>query len=46
MSSLVTVCSNSEAFSRLQQNAVTMIEENYNWRKVIQQFNQELYATK
>ena len=46
MSSLTTIWNNSVAFSKLQQNAITMIEENYNWEKIIQLFNQELYATK
>jgi glycosyltransferase involved in cell wall biosynthesis len=45
MSALNSIWNNPVAFSKLQQNAITMIEENYNWKRIIQQFNQELYST-
>jgi glycosyltransferase involved in cell wall biosynthesis len=45
MSSLSSIWNNPAAFSKLQQNAITMIEENYNWKRIIQEFNQELYST-
>lgn len=45
MSALGSIWNNPVAFSKLQQNAITMIEENYNWKRIIQQFNQELYCT-
>lgn len=45
MSALSSIWNNPVAFAKLQQNAITMVEENYNWKRIIQQFNQELYHT-
>lgn len=44
MSALNSIWNNPVAFSQLQQNAIKMIQENYNWKRIIQQFNQELYS--
>jgi glycosyltransferase involved in cell wall biosynthesis len=45
MSSLSSIWKNPESFSKLQQNAIRMIQENYNWKRIIKQFNKELYRT-
>ncbi len=45
MSALTAIWRNPVAFSILQQNAIMMIKENYNWKRIIQQFNHELYTT-
>ncbi|CAA9203069.1 glycosyltransferase family 4 protein [Flavobacterium collinsii] len=45
MSSLSAIWNNPVAFSKLQQNAITMIQENYNWKRIIERLNKELYRT-
>jgi glycosyltransferase involved in cell wall biosynthesis len=35
---------NPVEFSKIRNNAIRMIEENYNWEKIITRFNDDLYA--
>jgi glycosyltransferase involved in cell wall biosynthesis len=43
MCTLNSIWQNPPVFYKMQQNAIAMIEENYDWNKIIQQYNQELY---
>lgn len=44
MQKIFSVWESPEAFKELQENAVRMVEENYNWKKIITQFNTDLYT--
>lgn len=44
MSSLAAIWNNPVAFSKIQKNAMNMVNENYNWSKIILRFNAELYT--
>ena len=43
MQKLFSVWENPVAFRELQENAIKMVDENYNWKKLITQFNTDLY---
>ena len=44
MQKLFSVWENPTAFKEMQENAIRMVEENYNWKKLIAQFNTDLYT--
>jgi len=44
MLKLFSVWENPAAFKEMQENAMQMVEENYNWKKLIAQFNTDLYT--
>lgn len=43
MTTISNVIKDKNNFSAICQNAITMVKENYNWRKVIFDFNRKLY---
>jgi glycosyltransferase involved in cell wall biosynthesis len=43
MQKLFSIWKNPAEFKEMQQNAIKMVEENYNWKKLITQFNTDLY---
>lgn len=43
MDSLITVGNSPSTFAVLQQNAIRMIQENYNWNTLLHQFHHQLY---
>lgn len=44
MKKMSSVWENPESYKEMQQNAIKMVEENYNWEKIITQFNTDLYT--
>ncbi|MFE3847463.1 glycosyltransferase family 4 protein [Flavobacterium sp. LB3P45] len=44
MKKLFSVWKNPVEFKKMQENAIKMVEENYNWKKLITQFNTDLYT--
>ncbi|WP_182651126.1 glycosyltransferase family 4 protein [Flavobacterium sp. SOK18b] len=44
MQKLFSVWENPIEFKELQENAIKMVSENYNWKKLIAQFNTDLYT--
>jgi glycosyltransferase involved in cell wall biosynthesis len=43
MNTLSATWRSTVLFSEMQHNAVKMIKENYNWKKIVARFNQDLY---
>ncbi|AMS25901.1 hypothetical protein AEM51_01640 [Bacteroidetes bacterium UKL13-3] len=43
MMKFVLIWKNQSAFTEIRQNATRMVKENFNWKKVIQEFNSKLY---
>ena len=43
MQKLFSVWENPAAFKGMQENAIKMVEEYYNWKKLISEFNSDLY---
>ena len=43
MSKFAMVWNNQDDFTEIRHNAVRMVKENFNWKKVIQEFNTKLY---
>jgi glycosyltransferase involved in cell wall biosynthesis len=43
MEKLTTIWNNQEDFMVIRQNAIKMVKENFNWKKIIQEFNSKLY---
>ena len=43
MQDLFSIWENPIEFKEMQQNAIKMVAENYNWKKLITQFNTDLY---
>ena len=46
MHAVVAKWSSPSTFVELQQNAIRMIKENYNWNTLLQQYHQQLYKLK
>ena len=44
MQKMFSVWENPAAFKEMQENAIRMVKENYNWKKLISQFNTDLYT--
>ena len=43
MIKLATIWKNDEDFSIICKNAIKMVKDNFNWKKVILEFNDKLY---
>jgi glycosyltransferase involved in cell wall biosynthesis len=43
MTKFAMIWNNQYDFTEIRQNAVRMVKENFNWKKVIQEFNTKLY---
>jgi glycosyltransferase involved in cell wall biosynthesis len=45
MAKYIQYWKNQKEFNQIRQNAVKMVNENFNWEKVIQEFNSKLYKS-
>jgi len=43
MAKFAMIWNNQDDFTEIRKNAVRMVKENFNWKKVIQEFNTKLY---
>jgi len=43
MTKFAMIWNNQEDFTEIRHNAVRMVKDNFNWRKIIQEFNNKLY---
>lgn len=44
MQNLFSIWKNPVVFKEMQENAIRMVEKNYNWQKLIKEFNIDLYT--